>query len=73
MNMNMNMNTGLVHLFRIMKMILSQLRILYLLEIGGGIPQWVRPAQVLYSEEVSVEEYLDDIFKSKRRYSYVLL
>ena len=40
----MNMNTRLVHLFRIMAMILSQLRILYLLEIGGGIPQGVKPA-----------------------------
>jgi len=39
----------------------------------GGIPQMVKPAQVLCSGGVSVEEYLDDIFKSKRRYSCALL
>ena len=54
-------------------MILSQLRILYLLGIEGGIPYRIKPAQVLCFEGVSVEEYLDDIFKSKRRYSCVLL
>jgi len=68
-----NMNTRSVHLFRIMVMILSQLRILYFLETKGRIPQWVRLARALYSEEVSVEEYVDDIFKLKRRYSGALL
>jgi len=56
-----------------MAMILSQLRILYLLETGGGIPQRVKPAQVLCSGGVSAEEYIDDIFKSKMRYSYAVL
>jgi len=56
-----------------MAMIISQVRIMYLLEIGGEIPQRVKPAQVLCSRGVSMEEYLNDIFKLKRRYSCALL
>jgi len=48
------------------------LRILYLLEIGGGIPPWDKVALVLNSREVNAEESLDDIFKSKRRSSCAL-
>jgi len=65
----------LVHLFKIplllgiLGVILYPLRILYLLEIKGEILQQVKPVKVLDSEEVSVEEFFDDIFKSKRKYS----
>jgi len=63
------MNMRLVHLFRIVGMILHQLRILYLLEIEGGITQWVIITQALYFRGVSMEEFLNDIFKSKSRCS----
>jgi len=52
--------------------ILNPLRILYLLEIGGGIPQWDKPALVLNFRGVNVEESLNDIFKSKKRSSCAL-
>ena len=59
-------------LLGIIRVILHQLRILRLLEIGGVL-QWVKLVKVLLSGEVSVEEILDDIFKSKRKYSCALL
>jgi len=43
--------------------VLHHLRIPHLPGIGGGMPQWVKPANVLYSREGSIEEFLDDIFK----------
>jgi len=41
------------------------LRILYLLEIETGVPQWDKPVQVLYSGRVSEEEFIDDISNRK--------
>jgi len=67
------MNIRLFHLFSIKGLILHPLRTHSLKEIGGGIPQRVKLAQALYFEGVSIEEFLDDIFKSKRRYSCALL
>ena len=50
------------------------LRVSHLLEKEGGIPYPGRQTmKVLGSEGVSAEEFLDDISKSKRKYSYALL
>jgi len=49
------------------------LRVPRLSETGRGIPQLGRQTmKVPGSEGVSVEEFLDDISKSKRKYSYAL-
>ena len=43
----------------------------YLLEKGGGIFHIGRQImKVPGSQELSMDEFLDDIFKSKRKYSY---
>ena len=57
----------------IVGVILYPLRILHVLEIVGGRPQWVKPIKPLDSREVSVEEFLEDIFKSKRKYFCALI
>jgi len=45
----------------------------HLLVIGGGVLLPSRQMKVYDSEVVSVEEFLDDIFKLKKKFSYVLL
>ena len=46
----------------------------YLLEKGGGIFHIGRQIMnVPGSQELSMDKFLDDIFKSKRKYSYALL
>jgi len=52
---------------------LHMLRVPYHLEIGGEMPHLGRQiTKALVSKEVSVEEFLDGTFKSKRKYSYAL-
>ena len=52
---------------------LHKLGFLHLLEKGGGIPWLDRHImKVLGSEGVNVEEFLVDIFKSKKKFSYAL-
>jgi len=41
------------------------MRVPHLLETGGGIPQLVKKIKVLDSREMSLEEFLNDIFRSK--------
>jgi len=49
------------------------LRVPHLLEKGGGMPHpGSQTMKAPGSEGVSVEEFLDDISKSKRKYSYAL-
>jgi len=52
---------------------LYMLRVSHPLEKGGGIPHpGRRTMKALGSDRVSIEEFLDDISKSKRKYSYAL-
>jgi len=69
------LNMLLVHMFRIphskgiVGVILHMLKVPHLLEKEGGMPHPGRQImKVPGSEGVSVEEFLDDIFKSKRKY-----
>jgi len=49
------------------------LRVPHLLEKGGQMPHpGISTMKALGSEGMSVEAFLDDIFKSKRKYSYAL-
>jgi len=73
------LNMQLVHMFRIpylqgiVGVILHMLRVPHILVKKGGTPHLGRQImKVLRSERVSVEEFLDDILKSKRKYSYAL-
>ena len=73
------LNMRLVHLFRISLLLgivgatLHILKVPYLLEKGGGMPHpGEQTMKAPGSEGVSVEEFLDDISKSKRKYSYAL-
>jgi len=51
----------------------QMLRVLYLLEKGGGMPHLGKQIiKVPEFEGVSIEEFLDDISKLKRKYSYAL-
>jgi len=72
-------NIQLVHMFgiphprEIVGETLHMLRVPHLLEKGGGMPHPGRQTmKAPGSEEVSVEEFLDDISTSKRKYSYAL-
>ena len=50
-----------------------KLRVQHLLEKGGGIPHLDRQVmKTLWSEWVSIKQFLDDISKSKRKYLYGL-
>jgi len=69
----------LVHMFRIPRLkgivgvILYMLRVPYLLEKGEGMSNLGRRMKnIPESKGVSMEEFLDDISKSKRKYSYAL-
>jgi len=72
-------NKQLVHMFgiphprRIVGVALHILRVPHLLEKGEGMPYLGRQTmKALGAEGVSVEEFLNDISKSKRKYSYAL-
>ena len=68
------LNMSLVHIFKIpylkgiVGVILHILRVLHLSQKRGGIPHIGRQiSKVLRSERVSVEKFLDDLSKSKKK------
>jgi len=73
------LNKQLVHMFRIFHLqitvgvILHIVRVSHLSKKGGGFPHFGRQTtKILGSKGVSVDEFFDDISKSKRKYSYAL-
>jgi len=82
MRFNLNilfMNMKLIHIFRIPHLKGIMVVILYIQMVsslphkGRGIPNLGRQIiKVLRSEAVSMNEFFDGIFKSKRKYSYAL-